>query len=764
MARQQRIDPGKIVPTAKPVQTFFKATPDNVAPAANVPKFGNVKGINIIQRGSVANVQGYNSFSQLSEAIGKLMPAFDAGAKLLASNEYERGSNEMLRAAENLNTESLYKLIQHSTLSKEIEKQDPIAGIQMDEMNMYRRAGALNQASEITKSFVKPMFDYAWAQSGGKLAFLDPGHPDILKTKARVTNAITSIFGLDEFSPGFQKKVAPLITRESEAFSEKHFQANLKLKKDSMTVQTALGFENILLNTNIGPNYENLPVLRETIRGYWDQRRVESGLGGESAAMIKKSILQTAKRMQLLIKTGNPQQQAQALRALEIMSLLPAGLGQRSKDPTEDAIGSLDNDITIGDAYGPEIYVNRASVDEAFYKVRDRAQKNAKALFDGAYGKKLFDAYLKNDVKLIQEIESEIYADNQTADFDRIGKQEFIKNIREGADNQRESNIELLNKENVNNFMNKWASTFGSDWNPKEANEEFMKIYEKIEYSQYKMDVLQQKENLFQSQLTDANNAVNNTDLKKLINDEMKVITEQYYPELFARLMIEGGETDVLKYMQNKDLDEAVAIRNFYPKLKAKIMTAIDEELISIGKGGSLKFDKLSDIVTKATQEIVGNESLINQLLPGRAKGFEPTETEEAELIDGKYDYGMTAKKEDLLKLDQQPVYSMKAIKRIYEDYDNKSNIFLGNFNDFGFKKSASRLNITPEKLLLIHLEHYKNYPAAQEWMPDEEALKRLEISGNQAQGMIDALYASSPGASPLAKNSRLFENILFGV
>ena len=66
--------------------------------------------------------------------------------------------------------------------------------------------------------------------------------------------------------------------------------------------------------------------------------------------------------------------------------------------------------------------------------------------------------------------------------------------------------------------------------------------------------------------------------------------------------------------------------------------------------------------------------------------------------------------------------------------------------------------------MLLIHLQHYENYPAAQEWMPDEEALKRLEISGNQAQGMSDALYASSPGASPLAKNSRLFENILFGV
>ena len=469
MARQQRIDPGKIVPTAKPVQTFFKATPENVAPAANVPKFGNVKGINIIQRGSVANVQGFNSFQTLSEAIGKLMPAVDAGAKLLASREYEKGSNEMLRAAENLNTEALYKLIQHSTLSKEIEKQDPIAGIEMDEMNMYRRAGALNQASEITKSFVKPMFNYAWAQSGGELAFKDPGHPDILKTKARVTNAITSIFGLDEFSPGFQKKVAPLITRESEAFSEKHFQANLKLKKDSMTVQTALGFENILLNTNIGANYENLPVLRETVRGYWDQRRVEAGLGGESAAMIKKSILQTAKRLQLLIKTGNPQQQAQALRALEIMSLLPAGLGQRAKDPTEDAIGSLDNDITIGDAYGPEIYVKRASVDEAFYKVRERAQKNAKALFDGAYGKKLFDAYLQNDVKAIQKIEAEIYADYETADFDRIGKQDFIKNIREGANNQRESNSSFLTYERAYLFDIRYAGLNAVDMSGIEA-------------------------------------------------------------------------------------------------------------------------------------------------------------------------------------------------------------------------------------------------------------------------------------------------------
>ena len=78
MTKQQRIDPGQITPSAKPVEAFTRPTPKDVAPAAQLRQFGNPKGINIIQRGNVANVQGYNSFDQLAEAVGKLIPTASA--------------------------------------------------------------------------------------------------------------------------------------------------------------------------------------------------------------------------------------------------------------------------------------------------------------------------------------------------------------------------------------------------------------------------------------------------------------------------------------------------------------------------------------------------------------------------------------------------------------------------------------------------------------------------------------------------------------
>ena len=74
MAKQQRIDPGKITPSAKPVDTFTRPNVKDVAPAARLGEFGRPKGINIIQRGNVQNVQGYNSFDQLAEAVGEAPP------------------------------------------------------------------------------------------------------------------------------------------------------------------------------------------------------------------------------------------------------------------------------------------------------------------------------------------------------------------------------------------------------------------------------------------------------------------------------------------------------------------------------------------------------------------------------------------------------------------------------------------------------------------------------------------------------------------
>ena len=86
---KNQLQPGQIIPAAKPIKTFF-GSKANFAPAPAKPQLmGDISRINVIQRGNVANVQGYNSLEQLSQAVKKLVPVVDTGLKLYGSNEYQ---------------------------------------------------------------------------------------------------------------------------------------------------------------------------------------------------------------------------------------------------------------------------------------------------------------------------------------------------------------------------------------------------------------------------------------------------------------------------------------------------------------------------------------------------------------------------------------------------------------------------------------------------------------------------------------------------
>ena len=89
----------------------------------------------------------------------------------------------------------------------------------------------LNQASAITATLVPQAFNKAWIENGTDLAKLDPGDPKINALKAKVTNDLANVYGLDVYSPGFIDKVLPVINKEWEQLQNRHFSANVKHKK-----------------------------------------------------------------------------------------------------------------------------------------------------------------------------------------------------------------------------------------------------------------------------------------------------------------------------------------------------------------------------------------------------------------------------------------------------------------------------------------------------------------------------------------------------
>ena len=756
MAKQQRIDPGKITPSAKPVDTFTSPKVKDVAGVGPLRQFSSPKGINIIQRGNVQNVQGYNSFDQLAEAVGKLIPAMDAGMKMYASHEYEQGKNQLQRAFDNINREQVFKGIEYATTNREVEKQDAIAGIQMDELNYYRRAGVLNQASTITAQFVKPMFNHAWATEGSKLASLDHGHQDVLKTKARVTTALMNIFGIDESVPGFTTKVVPEINKEFANFQEKHFRANLKLKKYTKEYQTAYGLEQIMLNNKVGPNYEDLDLLKEKVHGFIEQALLEAGLGADGLPMIKRSILTTAKNLQLRSKDD-----PRAMRALSLFSLMPAGHGLKPGKSYASARGENPEDMRylIGDLFGSELEINRSKVEESFHKLRTEDQKNGYATFEENYGDKLFDAVALGDSTTVQKIVNDIYK-NETLfpTFDKSQKANFISEITEAAEKEKERKVKLTNDKEWNDWYNKWSLTAGNEWNPEQANKEFNSFYERIPSTKYKLELLKQKKALFKSQIENKNKAYNNAEMNKRIKEEIKVITKRFYPELMKRILSEGGDQDVLEYMVNNDLDEAEGIRNITTKITSGVLNEIDDRLQKIGPGGSVSQQEVANIVRKVTDDITGNEQIMKQILPG-SFDLDPPKEGQKVIVEGKYGFNMSIKDEDLSNFETQPIYNIDAIERIY----NRQNEKPGNYN-YHFRDAATRLGISPEQLLLIHLNYYKDNPKVKDWFPDEDELRNLEILGNQAQGMTEGIITAAPGSTALAQTSRLLENVLFGV
>ena len=148
----------------------------------------------------------------------------------------------------------------------------------------------------------------------------------------------------------------------------------------------------------------------------------------------------------------------------------------------------------------------------------------------------------------------------------------------------------------------------------------------------------------------------------------------------------------------------------------------------------------------------------MKRILPG-SFDLDPPKEGQNVIVEGKYGFNMSPKDEDLSSLETQPIYNIDAIERIY----NRQNDKPGNYN-YHFRDTATRLGISPEQLLLIHLNHYKDNPKVKDWFPDEDELRNLEILGNQAQGMTEGIITAAPGPTALASTSRLLENVLFGV
>jgi len=744
MAREQRIDPGKLVPAAKPVSTFLNFQKANIPNAAQPQKLNAPPGINVVQRGNVSNVQGYNQLAQLSEAVGKLIPVVDTAAKIHQSQQYEKAANQLAKATKLITDEELLKSYDWAATGKKLERTNKAAAIQWDEINPYAKAVMNDQGSTIAASKVPLLFEHAYNTAQG-IENLDPGDPKLLKIKGNVVNVLTNLTGLDEFSHGFQKKVMPIITAEWEQFSNKQFKAKRKTDKYNYKIQTATGMTDLLTNYYSRMEPEDFKVVWSQ---YLTDVKRNAGLAEDSLPTIKASILQTADLLKKKHLAGD-QKSASLLR---VLSTLDAG----HDGPDGKLTGR-----SIGDLFGPEIAVSTSKVAQALWKKDSEAQKDGKAYISENYGNRLSKAVKERDTEEIAKIEQEVLADKNSP-LRSSGKMEVMREIVE----ESKKLDAVLPTEQYNKYEDlkaKYLFKSGIEFDVNEMNREMRAVIESIPNKTQMFKAWDDYKLFKDTKLNEANSRYRHTNYNETIKNQLDLTVKDMYPDVGMR-MAAGEKIDILEFLKEEDANKAKGAARYQMELHNRTQSKIINKL---SKDEKIKLTdaEVNVLVTEAAKEIKDDAALMKELFPG-GENITPEKilnsggdnNEKVLVPEGKYTLDTGIRQADLDTFNEQPLYTVDAVRRIYENYLDKPDYF-----HYQVREAARKLGLSPEKLLLRHLEFYQNYPNL-EWMPNESEIQQLEILGNQAQGMIDGVITAAAGSTALAQTSRLFENVLLGV
>ena len=347
MPAPQQLGAGSLTPSARPVSNFLQFKNDGDPAQPSRPnQLGQVRGVNVIQRQADRSIQGSNPIAELTEALKPLTQLYDYGAEYYASNQYKKGQNEILKAASNINRDTINKSIQYARENREVSAVNPIAGVLMDQANPFREAGRINQASQFVASKAQEQFRGAWASQGSNLAQLDPSDNAITAIEARVTSDLAKAFGLDEFSPGFQEYAIPEINKGWEWLREKQSTAHVKYKKEVGARQTGTFLSNKLMTGASDDNIVDFLVAQSA----------SYGLVGEPVEMAKKAYLHAADILNAAMADPNSRQKATL--ALGRLMNLPSGIPG----------------LNVAAAYGSEIVKGRAASSRDIKTLRDNEQ------------------------------------------------------------------------------------------------------------------------------------------------------------------------------------------------------------------------------------------------------------------------------------------------------------------------------------------------------------------------------------------------------
>ena len=719
MPAPQQLGAGSLTPSARPVSNFLQFRNDGDPAQPTRPnQLGQVRGVNIIQRQADRSIQGVNPIAELTEALKPLTQLYDYGAEYYASSQYKKGQNEILKAASNINRDTIRKSIEYARDNRDVSAVNPVAGMLMDQSNPFRQAGRVNQASQFVASKAQEQFRGAWASQGSNLAQLDPSDNAITAIEARVTSDLAGAFGLDEFSPGFQEYAIPQINKGWEWLREKQSTAYVKYQKEVGSRQTGTFLNNKLMT---GASDENIIDFLAT-------QAASFGLVGEPVEMTKKAILHAAELLNA--QMAKPETRQKATLAMKRLMNLPSGVPG----------------LNVAMAYGTEIVKGQAASSRDIKTLRDNEQaamafeveQQSDDWFGFAPGS---PEWQEQDAKLAE----------QYPELSPIKRRQLMLDAAKQNLEFQELNVDTMSLEEFYGMADDPGYDEGT-FRTKAAQ-----IRSTLPTARARKEFETRTNTIIERKRRQRSGEIDSTTSTNQINNAVKRALSLKLGE-DGLAMINSAKNagiPISDYIAMQDINENRGIQRFRAYITEQGENAIIAETAK--NNGILLPGRQSQIWLEVTEKALKDKELMNELFP--VEGVpKPDPTSSSSNPEA----SATPPPPPIPKFfsPQGPV-PQEAIDSGAPVYDQKSTIEMlqtmrdGNPIPASVRRAAIAAGMTPGEFLLENANRL-GLPVP----PDIE--RRVKQNSNQSQGLSDSFATAAPaGGGPLAIATRAFVDIL---
>ena len=744
----------QLKPVAQPVSRFLSYRSEQPAAPTQPQQLPGVKGVNIIQRGNVQNVQGYNNFTEWSQSIKQVTGAFQTGMQVYKSVQEREGKNQVDKAFYNLQQQQLQSGQEWTETQKKVARDDLEAALMMDQVNPYRRIAMEKRLSQLAGLEVNGEMNKQYNAMRNEIIGLDPGDPKVNSIKAGVINELSSKYFLDETKAGFVDHFLPAVNESWLKVSDSHMKANTKFFKYKQEAQTKLKLFKTIQNY-LSSNPQDYAVLPVLLGEVLNEEAIQLGLPLEPT-QFKKNVLVSLVGEIRASDLGNKDE------VIDYIAMIPIEQKKNKKGQVETTYA--------GDWFRTEMILEDTKISNSLHnKSKKEFEINKQNFID-----KWEDAII-GTVKGTPEYREVIKEAREDAINFNLGRAEATVVFAEIDVIDKNDAIYRLDPSRVDELYARSAGELAIDWDYAKVKEELNLLfagsapdgYGDYELSEFYRKTVDDFARLNKRKQDEIAGGSNSTMVRSSIADVVETRMKSYNTDrtkLNAQIKEKNPELiiDDKEWRINRDVILSQIESGIKTQYYKKVLNAIRDYQAKEGKV-SLSDDELQSILSK-------EEADFNQNYDEYIKGYIPEiPTKKNPLYVQSGDGSVSSKPDQktfprsatvhprfIEKWKSQPIYSeednVKLIKQLIESGGSLKAI------PTAVKNTANTAGVNPAEFIFQHAEtHYPDIEI------DPENKKKVLQKINGVSGLQSSIRRSSPLGGALSISTNYMNALLTG-